>query len=417
MTWPAVPLRDVADVVRGVTYKKEQARNRAMTGHVPLLRATNIGGSLDLNNGLIYVPESVVKASQQLQPGDIVLASSSGSLSVVGKSAPLRDAWDGTFGAFCAVIRSSARIDARYLSLYLRSHTVRSRWSEAARGTNINNLKRGDLEETPIPCPPLDEQRRIVDLLEDHLSRLDAADKYLDASETRAGRLHDQLLGAALARMDGEEQPLADLLQVPLANGRSVPTQEDGFPVLRLTALRGDRIDLGERKEGAWSKSDAERWLVRRGDFLVSRGNGSIRLVGRGGLVVDEPDDVAFPDTLIRVRPNADKVNPLYLALIWNAPSTRRQIEARARTTAGIHKVNQKDLGRIRLPLPSIADQMTIVGEVGEQRRALQRMRGEIHLATVRAQSLRRSLLAAAFSGRLTRSATDLSAVEEMIGA
>ncbi len=33
--------------------------------------------------------------------------------------------------------------------------------------------------------------------------------------------------------------------------------------------------------------------LAKDGDFLVARGNGSLKLVGRGGLVTEEPDDVA----------------------------------------------------------------------------------------------------------------------------
>ena len=65
--------------------------------------------------------------------------------------------------------------------------------------------------------------------------------------------------------------PLRELIGTPLANGRSVPSQVGGFPVLRLTALRNGTIDLRERKEGAWTRDDAERFLVQTGDFLVSR--------------------------------------------------------------------------------------------------------------------------------------------------
>src|SRR5438477_10659089 len=95
---------------------------------------------------------------------------------------------------------------------------------------------------------------------------------------------------------------LGELLEEPMANGRSVP-DGSGFPVLRLTALKGGRVDLRERKRGAWGAQDASRFRVRNGDFLIARGNGSLALVGRGGLVEDEPDPVAYPDTAIRVRP------------------------------------------------------------------------------------------------------------------
>ena len=38
----------------------------------------------------------------------------------------------------------------------------------------------------------------------------------------------------------------------------------------------------------------AEKFLIREGDFMVARGNGSLSLVGRGGLVARVPDDVAY---------------------------------------------------------------------------------------------------------------------------
>lgn len=116
---------------------------------------------------------------------------------------------------------------------------------------------------------------------------------------------------------------LEELLSQGLSNGRSVPTQTDGFPVLRLTALRNRRIDLRERKCGAWTAAEAQGFLVQQGDFLVARGNGSLSLVGRGGLVQDAPDPVAFPDTMIRVRVGFAMTAP-YLATVWDSPLLRQ---------------------------------------------------------------------------------------------
>lgn len=274
---------------------------------------------------------------------------------------------------------------------------------ENSLGTTVLHLNVADVREIPIPfLPPVEVQRRIVDLLEDHLSRLDAANAYLDTARRREGLLHDQLLTSMLSSVSCGDVPLRDVLTAGPLNGRSVTTQDGGFPVLRLTALRDGHLDLAERKAGAWTAEEAARFVVEKGDFLISRGNGSLRLVGRGGLVVDEPDPVAYPDTLIRARPAADKIMPDYLALVWNAPAVRRQIEKVAKTTAGIYKVNQKDLSAVLVPLSSLADQRRVVEVVADSREALGRLSGEIRAASARLAALRRSMLAAAFSGRLT---------------
>lgn len=154
---------------------------------------------------------------------------------------------------------------------------------------------------------------------------------------------------------------LADILSQPLINGRSVKTLEGGFPVLRLTALKSNGVDLSESKPGAWTEEQATPFLTTEGDFLLSRGNGSLALVGRGALVQKNPIKVAFPDTMIRVRPNPSIINLRYLKYIWDSPLVRAQIERSARTTAGIYKINQEVLRSIRFPLAPLREQNSIV--------------------------------------------------------
>jgi type I restriction enzyme S subunit len=154
---------------------------------------------------------------------------------------------------------------------------------------------------------------------------------------------------------------LKDLLSEPLINGRSVPTREDGFPVLRLTSIKPRLIDLTEHKNGNWTEDQAKPFLVAEGDFLVSRGNGSIDLVGRGAKVPKAPIRVAFPDTMIRIRIRPDEISSEYLAHIWESLIVRDQIKKSVRTTAGIYKVNQRALGEIRLPVPPLHEQRRIV--------------------------------------------------------
>ena len=126
------------------------------------------------------------------------------------------------------------------------------------------------------------------------------------------------------------------LLDGPLINGRSTKDKEGGFPVLRLTALKNGYIDLQESKEGDWSEDDARPFFVKRDDIFISRGNGSKKLVGMGGGVLEEPTPVAFPDTMIRLRLDISAIRPQYFLLAWNSWTVRQQIEKAARTTAGI---------------------------------------------------------------------------------
>ncbi len=331
--------------------------------------------------------------------------------------------------------------------------------SQLDRSTAIPGLNRDDLYSQVLPIAPLPEQRRIVAKIEELFSRLDAgvaalkrvqaALKRYKASVLKAaceGRLvpqdpsdepADVLVGRVLAerrakweddlRVKGKdprkakykepESPssgelielptnwcwatLDQLLGEPLTNGRSAPDALNGFPVLRLTALRDGRIDLSETKVGALAEADAQRFAVRRGDFLVSRGNGSVSLVGRGGLVETEPELIAFPDLLIRVNVNRKVYLPELLRAIWDAPSVRSQIETTARTTAGIHKINQGDLETLAVPVPPLKHQSRLVAEIDRRLSIANEIETATHANLVRSIRLRQSILAQAFSGKL----------------
>lgn len=209
---------------------------------------------------------------------------------------------------------------------------------------------------------------------------------------------------------------LGEIVRQPLTNGRSVPTRVGGFPVLRLTALKAEGVDLQERKGGAWSREEASRFLVAEGDFLVARGSGSLDLVGRGSLVRRMPDEVAFPDTAIRIRPRVEQISPEYLSLLWNSPMVRIQVESMARTTAGIYKVNQSHLYSVRLPVPTLGEQRRIVDILEDHLSRLGAAVHEISVSRQRLEGLRDQLVMDALTGRAVTAARHTS-VPQGVGA
>lgn len=408
MTWERATLGEVACWSSGGT---PQAKNRAYYGgSIPW---AVIG---DLNDGIVAKTRSSItgaglsSSSAKVVPAGTLLLAMYGSIGKLGIAGV-----DMATNQAIATARVGDRVHPKFLFYYLLSQ--RRELDSAGKGATQRNISQSILKPWPVPVPPLEEQRRIVAILEDHLSHLDAADSQLDAAARRTSALSAHVLAHALADATCDELPLTSLLGRDLANGRSVKTREGGFPVLRLTALNDGMVDLRERKPGAWTADEAERFLVHQGDFLISRGNGSRHLVGRGGLVGEDPDPVAFPDTLIRARPRADLLDAGFLALVWNSTSVRRQIEQVAKTTAGIYKVNQRDLGRVVVPVPSLPDQRRILAEVAARREALGRLTQATDAARERSSALRRSLLGAAFSGRHTGSSPEMSVVEGRIEA
>ncbi|GGO34440.1 type I restriction enzyme EcoEI specificity protein [Gemmobacter aquaticus] len=191
------------------------------------------------------------------------------------------------------------------------------------------------------------------------------------------------------------------LLKEPPSNGRSVKDRKGGFKVLRLSAFKGNRLNLMEAKEGDWSAEDAEGWIVEEGDFFVIRGNGSKHLVGIGALAVGVREPVAYPDTMIRLAIDRDVALAEYFLLVWNSRILRDQIETAARTTAGIYKINQPHICGFAFPLPPLEEQNELVHILDAQLSAIDATEAEITTALAKIAALRQSILKEAFSGRL----------------
>ena len=291
-----------------------------------------------------------------------------------------------------------------YLELYFRSASA---WREIDRmKTGVSdsglNLTQARFRTLPIPVAPLAEQKRIVAAIEEHFSRVDAAEAALDSSINRIPLLLETAIHAQVHKYPTDPAPLCRFLIQRLSNGRSVPTAtKGGFPVLRLTCLRDGTVDSGETKQGDFGSANPTQHLIRPNDFLISRGNGSLNLVGLGGLVPAGALPVAFPDTLIRARVDESRLRPSFVSHIWNSQLVRKQLEAQARTTAGIYKINQTMIEQVTLPVPSPDDQDKVVRNLDEFRSSVRIMERGAKRTRERIAELRRSVLTAAFAGRL----------------
>jgi type I restriction enzyme, S subunit len=185
------------------------------------------------------------------------------------------------------------------------------------------------------------------------------------------------------------------------SNGRSVSDRTGGFLVLRLTSLKDGIIDSAENKEGAWTQAEAQSYILDEGDFLISRGNGSLRLVGKGGIVQNQNIVTAYPDTMVRLKFDKSLVLVRLACILWNSQFFRKQIESSARTTAGIHKINQSLICDYTFPVIPIEEQHVLIGLLGEQLTEMSRIEEQIELELQRAEALRQSILKKAFSGQL----------------
>ena len=200
-----------------------------------------------------------------------------------------------------------------------------------------------------------------------------------------------------------ETVSLADVAEIQggiQKQGKRRPV-ENKYPFLRVANVARGRLILDEVHEVELFKGELERYRLQRGDLLVVEGNGSPDQIGRAAVWDDSIPNCVHQNHLIRVRPG-EELLPEYLGLAWNSPAVSSQVRAVAASTSGLYTLSTAKLKPIAIPYCSLDEQRRVVDLVEDHLSRLDAAITAIKAAQLREQSLRATLLAAAFSGRLT---------------
>ena len=368
-------VRDISEQVHGVTYAKSEASAAPRSGYSPILRANNIGEHGLLLDDLIFVPNTKISSKQRIMPNDVVVAASSGSISVVGKSAQVRKGFNGGFGAFCKVLRPGSDVDPYYFGHYFKTASYRRIVSQLAAGVNINNLKKEHLDNLQIPLPPITEQKRIARIL-------DATDALRTMRREAIAQL-DALVKSTFLDMFGDPvtnpkglgiELLGELITTGPQNGLYKPQRYygSGVRILRIDGFFGGVVnDLSALKRVDVSEKDVQKYGLSESDIVINRVNSRSHL-GKSALIPElggEP--VVYESNMMRLAVDSTRVSPLFMIHLLQTSFIRNQILRSAKDSINQSSINQGDVKALRILVPSMDSQrhfVSIAESIGHQK-------------------------------------------------
>jgi len=283
---------------------------------------------------------------------------------------------------------------------FLSWHLAHYDLSEFVTGTTRGKLTKAAAERIPILAPPLEEQRRIADIL-------DKADA-IRRKRKEAIALTEALLRSTFLEMFGDPitnpkcwpvKPLGEVAKV--ATGLQVTHARAGLPrvmpYLRVANVFRDRIDLQEVKTINVSDAEWERAQLKNGDVLVVEGHGNPDELGRSSVWRSEIQHCTHQNHLIRVRVSESLV-PDYVSAFLNCPAGRSQMLALGKTTSGLNTISTNNVRSLQVPTPPLSLQQAYARSLEQVRRLSQRLQSACDLA----DDLFSSLVQRAFAGELT---------------
>lgn len=404
--WVWTDTGTVTEVQGGI---QKQPKRRPAVHHYPFLRVANVmRGRLDLREVHEIELFDGELEKFRLRVGDLLVVEGNGSPDQIGRAARWHgDIEDCVHQNHLIRVRPSAAVNSKYLTYYWNaSRTTEYLRSVASSTSGLYVLTAAKVRNVSIPLPPLAEQRRIVAIIEEQFSCLDAGVAALGRARQNLDRARTAVLEQlAWADMDGSRQELAlgsliEEARTGLDRGRvRQRMQPPGYGYVKMAEVRDGMVDLSAISYVDASPDEVAVGELRDGDILFNNRN-SRELVGKSGLVVSPPSGTLYNNNLVRLR-TGKAILPKFMALQLCSPTVLRQLDRMKSATTNVAAIYTRDLLTLRLNTPSLTTQRMALEAAENRLAAIGDVRSALAVSEQRAMRLRSSLLAAAFSGQL----------------
>lgn len=335
-------------------------------------------------------------SAKLLPPHSVILSSRAPIGHLVINTAPMAT------NQGCKGLIPGRALDHKFLFYYLGS--IVDHLNDLGTGATFKELSGGKLKEVGIPLPPLDEQRRIVAILDEAFAGLAVMRQHAEANLKNARALFDSHLNAIFSqRGDGwVETTLEDAVSpsCSLSYGIVQPGDEfaDGLPVVRPTDLGKRIIGIETLKRIDPKLADGyQRTLLHGGELLLCvRGTTGVISVASMELAGGNVTRGIVPVVFARER-----VNQAFGYFLMRSKPVQDQIRDNT-YGAALMQINIGDLRKINVRYPSLKLQGDLVGRLNTTEIETTRLESLYRQKLAAIDELKQSILHRAFSGQLT---------------
>ena len=160
---PRVPLGSFAQLVRGSGMPKTDFSESGV-GAIHYGQIYTKFGTATAEV-IVHVPEEKAKKLAVVNPGDVIVANTSENLEDVCKAVAWVGESDIVTGGHATVIKAPEQ-SAKFISYYMATGRFNKDKRRHAFGTKVIDVAPKNLAKIEFPVPPLEEQQRIVDILD-----------------------------------------------------------------------------------------------------------------------------------------------------------------------------------------------------------------------------------------------------------
>ncbi|MFO1294727.1 MAG: restriction endonuclease subunit S [Rubrivivax sp.] len=354
MTARLLKLSDICEINPRLP-RNHDLRDDTEVSFVPMAAVSEISGTIESATTLRYA--EVKKGYTPFAAGDVLFAKIAPCMENGKAALANRLAGGRGFGSTeFHVLRAGDLVLPEWLYYFVRREPFRQDAKRNFTGTaGQQRVPASFLQDALVPVPPLDEQRRIVDLL--------ARAEGIVRLRREARRKAAELIPAIFLDMFGDpvtdpdawpRAPLSAVAEVisGVAKGRRLAADEAvELPYMRVANVKDGYLDLADVKTIEIKRSEVEKLLIRPGDLLMTEGGDPDKL-GRAALWAGEIEACVHQNHVFKVRSDCARLSPVYLRALAGSAYGKAYFLSVAKKTTGIASINKTQLSAFPVPLP-----------------------------------------------------------------
>jgi len=393
--WEVKPLGEVCEIRGGGTPSKQ--KKEFWGGEVPWVSPKDMKFRTIVDSIDKTTDEAVANsAAKHIPKGAVLIVVRSGILS---RTIPVAIAGrDLTVNQDLKALLPSEQLDSQYLTFFLEARE-RLLLDKVTRGATVHKIDTPVIKGLELPIPPLDEQKRIVAVLDAAFEGLTRAKENAEANLQNARELFEATLDKCLVQ-DAREWPEYELSSLgKLTTGGTPKSGDSGqygdaLPFIKPGHFQTDGSldyhDVGLSRAGA----DSARVIPENSAVMVCIG----ATIGKSGHS-DRP--IATNQQINALTPN-EKLHNYFAYLHFITPTFQKQVIANS-GQATLPIINKTKWGKLKIRVPSNLDeQQNIVDRMKEVRVQVDLAVNDYRTKLTDIADLRQSLLQKAFAGELT---------------
>lgn len=336
------------------------------------------------------------------------------------------------FGQICSsewiVIRNEI-LNKSFLRYYFTSEYFRNRLCENVSGVggSLTRAKPKLVQLYEVPLSPINEQQRIVNIIESLFAKLDRAKELIENTlaqfeQNKMAILHKAFTGELTAKWRKENNidlssweivSIKDIGEVKggkrLPKGEMLVNENTGHPYIKAGNLKNGTVafnDLQYLKPQVYEK--IKKYIVKENDVYITIVGACI---GDVGIIPKEVNGANLTENAAKIT-NL-KCNAKFLSIQLSISSVQKQIKGKI-ASATLGKLSLQNIKNIQIKMPTIEEQQEIVNILDKLLAKYNKIKN-LEQQLEKIELLKKAILAKAFRGELGTNNPDEESAENLL--